>query len=160
MYRIANNLVKIPANQYLTAADASTWGHQQRFLVPYCSINAYNGSFFLSAVRLWNSLSASAISASINYGWFQNPHQCWYPKTVTLTNMLLTDFNDCIKNLHGRTFATRIHHLHHLPSSLSSSSTSSSSFITTLQISNCVSFTVHEKKQYSHIFSNSKYKTP
>ena len=59
MYRI----VEIPADQYLTAAGVSTWGHQQRFLVQYCSINTYKGSFFPSAVRLWNSLPASAISA-------------------------------------------------------------------------------------------------
>ena len=58
MYRIVNNLVEIPADQYLTAAGVSTRGHQQRFLVQYCSINAYKGSFFPSAVRL----PASAIS--------------------------------------------------------------------------------------------------
>ena len=63
IYRIVNDLVEIPADQYLTAAGVSTRGHQQRFLVQYCSINAYKGSFFLSAVRLWNSLPASAISA-------------------------------------------------------------------------------------------------
>ena len=61
--RIVNNLVEIPADQYLTAAGVLTRGHQQRFLVPYCSINAYKGSFFPSAVRLWNSLPASAIPA-------------------------------------------------------------------------------------------------
>ena len=48
MYRIVNNLVEIPADQYLTAAGISTRSHQQRFLVEYCSINAYNGSFFPS----------------------------------------------------------------------------------------------------------------
>ena len=63
MYRTVNNLVEIPADQYLTAAGVSTTGHQQRLLVQYCSINAYKGSFFSSAVRLWNSLPASTISA-------------------------------------------------------------------------------------------------
>ena len=63
MYRIVNNLVEIPADQYVTAAGVSTRGHQQRFLVQYCSINAYNGSFFPSAVCLWNRLPASAISS-------------------------------------------------------------------------------------------------
>ena len=62
MYRIVNNLVELPTDQYLTAAGVSTSGHQQRFLVQYCSINAYKGSFFPSAVRVWNSLPASAIS--------------------------------------------------------------------------------------------------
>ena len=37
MYRIVNNLVEIPADQYLTAAGVSTRGHQQRFLVQYPS---------------------------------------------------------------------------------------------------------------------------
>ena len=45
VYRIVSNLVEIPADQYLTAAGVSTRGHQQRFLVQYCSINAYKGSF-------------------------------------------------------------------------------------------------------------------
>ena len=63
MYRIAINLIEIPADQYLTATGISTRGRQQRFLVPYCSTNAYNGSFFPSAVCLWNSLPASAIAA-------------------------------------------------------------------------------------------------
>ena len=35
IYRTVNNLVEIPAQQYLTAAGVSTRGHQQRFLVPY-----------------------------------------------------------------------------------------------------------------------------
>ena len=51
MYRIVNNLVEIRADQYLTATGISSRGHHQRFLVPYCSINAYMGSFFPSAVR-------------------------------------------------------------------------------------------------------------
>ena len=63
MYQIVNNLVEIPADQYLTAAGVSTRGHKQWFVLQYCSINAYKGSFFLSAVRPWNSLPASAISA-------------------------------------------------------------------------------------------------
>ena len=46
MYLIVNNLVEIPANQYLTPTGVSTRGHQQRFLPYYCSVNAYQGSFF------------------------------------------------------------------------------------------------------------------
>ena len=63
MYRIVNNLVEIPANQYLTSTGVSTRGHQQRFLPYYCSVNAYQGSFFPSAIRLWNALPASTVSA-------------------------------------------------------------------------------------------------
>ena len=64
MYLIVNNLVEILADQCLTAAGVSTRGHQQRFLVLYCTINAYKGFFFSSPIRLWNSLPASVISAS------------------------------------------------------------------------------------------------
>ena len=63
MYRIVNNFVEIPANQYLTLTGVSTRGHQQRFLPYFCSVNAYHGSFFLSAIRLWNALPASTVSA-------------------------------------------------------------------------------------------------
>ena len=63
MYRIVNNLVEIPANQYLIPTGVSTRGHQQRFLPYYCSVNAYQGSFFPSAIRLWNALPASTVSA-------------------------------------------------------------------------------------------------
>ena len=63
MYKIVNNLVDIPADQYLTTAEASTRGHQQRYLVPFCSVNAYKGSFFPTAICLWNTLPASTISS-------------------------------------------------------------------------------------------------
>ena len=36
--------------------------HQQRFLVLFCSVNAYKGSFFPTATHLWNNLPASALS--------------------------------------------------------------------------------------------------
>ena len=62
MYRIINNLVDIPAEKYLIHSGTSTRGHETRFLVPYCSVNAYKSSFFPSAIRLWNSLPASAVT--------------------------------------------------------------------------------------------------
>ena len=63
MYRIINNLVDIPAEKYLTHSGTSTRGHETRFLVPYCSVNAYKSSFFPSTIRLWNSLPATAVTA-------------------------------------------------------------------------------------------------
>ena len=63
MYHIVNNLVEIPANQYLTPTGVSTRGHQKRFRLYYCSVNAYKGSFFPSAIRLWNALPANTVSA-------------------------------------------------------------------------------------------------
>ena len=63
MYRITNNLVDIPAEKYLIHSGTSTTGHETRFLVPYCSVNAYKSSFFPSTIRLLNSLPATAVTA-------------------------------------------------------------------------------------------------
>ena len=63
MYRIVNDLIDIPAENYLTHSGTSTRGHGTRFLVPYCSVNAYKSSFFPSTIRLWNSLPVSAVTA-------------------------------------------------------------------------------------------------
>ena len=63
MYRIVNDLIDIPAENYLTHSGTTTKGHGTRFLVPYCSVNAYKSSFFPSTIRLWNSLPVSAVTA-------------------------------------------------------------------------------------------------
>ena len=51
------------SEHYLTHSGTATRGHGIRFLVPYCSVNAYKNSFFPSTVRLWNSLPVSAVTA-------------------------------------------------------------------------------------------------
>ena len=43
-------IVKIPVNQYISTAGVSTRCHQQQFLVPFYSINAYSGSYFPTAI--------------------------------------------------------------------------------------------------------------
>ena len=58
MYRIVDDLIDIPAENYLTHSG----GHGTRFLVPYF-VNAYKSSFFPSTIRLWNSLPVSAVTA-------------------------------------------------------------------------------------------------
>ena len=63
MYRIVNNLIDIPPEKYLIHSGTSTREHETRFLVPYCSVNAYMSSFFPSKIRLWNSLPVSAVTA-------------------------------------------------------------------------------------------------
>ena len=63
MYRIVNDLIDIPAENYLIHSGTTTRGHGTRFLVPYCSVNAYKSSFFPSTIRLWNSLPVSAVTA-------------------------------------------------------------------------------------------------
>ena len=63
VYRIVNDLIDIPAENYLTHSGTTTRCHGTRFLVPYCSLNAYKSSFFPSTIRLWNSLPVSAVTA-------------------------------------------------------------------------------------------------
>ena len=62
MYRIVNDLIDNPAENYLTHSGTTTRGHGPWFLVPYCSVNAYKSSFFPSTIRLWNSLPVSAVT--------------------------------------------------------------------------------------------------
>ena len=88
MYRIANNLVEIPADQLLTATGVSTRGHQKRFLVQYCSINAYKGSLFPSAVsgivcppvpyqhQLWMTSRSSSVLVSRDRNCEQHAFSC------------------------------------------------------------------------------------
>ena len=71
MYRIVNNLIEIPAGQYLTATGVATRGHHQRYLPIYCSINAYKGPVFPPTVHLC---------------------RCRYHKIVIVNNVLI-DFN-------------------------------------------------------------------
>ena len=59
MYRIVNNLIDIPTEEYLIHFGTSTRVHETRFLVPNCFVDAYKSSFFPSTIRLWNSLPVS-----------------------------------------------------------------------------------------------------
>ena len=63
MYRIVNDLIDIPAENYLTHSSTTTRGHGTGFLVHYCFVNAYKSSFFPSTIQLWNSLPVSAVTA-------------------------------------------------------------------------------------------------
>ena len=62
MHRIVNNLVEIPAGQYLIVMGVAIRGHHQRHLSTYCSIKVYKGSFFPSTVHLWSGLPLRVIS--------------------------------------------------------------------------------------------------
>ena len=54
MYRIVNNLVEMPASITLQPIRTSrTRGHNHRYLMPYCSVDAYKFAFFPSEIRLW-----------------------------------------------------------------------------------------------------------
>lgn len=63
MFRIVNNLVDIPAQQYLQQTQSVTRGHFQPLYLPYCRTDTYRQSFFPSTIRLWNSLPNSLIVA-------------------------------------------------------------------------------------------------
>ena len=46
MYKIINNLIRIPANQFLTPVSSSTRNHHHHYKIPYSRINAHLFSFF------------------------------------------------------------------------------------------------------------------
>ena len=50
-YEIMNGLVDIPKTKF-TESNCTNTRNQGKFLIPYCRINAYKYSFFLSAARL------------------------------------------------------------------------------------------------------------
>ena len=62
MYKIVNGLVDVaPERPWLTPAPRQLRGHGQKFLVPSCKTNIMKGSFFPSAIRLWNDAPTEAI---------------------------------------------------------------------------------------------------
>ena len=91
IYRIVNNLVEIPAGQYLIATGTATREHHQHFLPIYCSISQQGTLLSINSPPPERSTCQSNISAS--FGRLQPPCGCRYPKTVIVTNMFLTGFN-------------------------------------------------------------------
>ena len=65
LYRITNNLVAIPAADYLRpqGASVSTRGHSRRFLQQWYSKTVMKESFFPTATVLWNRLPDSLVTA-------------------------------------------------------------------------------------------------
>ena len=65
MYKIVNGLVDVaPERPWLTPAPRQLRGHGQKFLVPSCKTNIMKGSFFPSAIRLWNDAPTEAVRAA------------------------------------------------------------------------------------------------
>ena len=60
MYRIVYNLVDIPASHLKPTI--SVRGHNMRHIVPYARTLAYQRSFFLDIIRIWNSLPQSVVN--------------------------------------------------------------------------------------------------
>ncbi|MCG7874753.1 MAG: hypothetical protein JAY78_00305 [Candidatus Thiodiazotropha taylori] len=63
VYRITYGLIDIPASTYLHPSTLSTRGHTLRYMNPYCRTDVYRHSFFPSAIRLWNQLPESIVTA-------------------------------------------------------------------------------------------------
>jgi hypothetical protein len=64
MYRIVHHhLMVIPSQMYLTPVTTrTTRGHDQQFQISFSRIQSHQNSYFPSAIRTWNNLSAVLIS--------------------------------------------------------------------------------------------------
>ena len=65
LFKIINNLVDIPAADYLTPAPSKTRSnHSKKILQPHTRTDTLKYSFFPRTTRLWNSLPAAVAEAS------------------------------------------------------------------------------------------------
>ena len=67
LFKILNDIVCIPADQYLVSISITGRRHQQRLKLkqdPFFNVNAYMNSFFPSAIDTWNKLPDTAINAA------------------------------------------------------------------------------------------------
>ena len=62
LYRVVNQLVAIPVEQYLRPSATYTRGHDQKFFMGYCRTNTMKFSF-PDAARRWNQLPSSSTVA-------------------------------------------------------------------------------------------------
>ena len=56
IYKIRNRLIAILAEPYLVAVTRETHGYQIKYIHLAYRLNVYGYPFFLSAVRLWNTV--------------------------------------------------------------------------------------------------------
>ena len=64
MYKVMKGDVDLtPPPGLIQPNTRSTRGHQQKLRVPYSRTDTYKHSFFPSAIRLWNTLEPSAVTA-------------------------------------------------------------------------------------------------
>ena len=62
MFKITRNLVSIPKSHYLIPCTSSTRHHSSTYKLPYSRVNSHLFSFFLSSIRLWNSLDNETVN--------------------------------------------------------------------------------------------------
>ena len=61
MYRIVDGLIAIRVSLYMTPNTQNTRGHGCKFRVPVGCVDAFNYSFFPTAIRIWNQLPAAVV---------------------------------------------------------------------------------------------------
>ena len=67
LFKILNDIVCIPADQYLVSIPNTGRRHQQRLKLkqhPFLNVNAFMNSFFPSVIDIWNKLPDTAINAA------------------------------------------------------------------------------------------------
>lgn len=80
MYKIANGLVGIPANQYLIPVNIVTRKqHSLSYLIPHSRCNYHLYSFFPSTIRLWNSLPQYIVNQNSLDAFKSNIQTLHYP---------------------------------------------------------------------------------
>ena len=62
MFRVVNSFMDILATP-LQPTGATTRGHTQRFLTPFCHIKSYQEPFFPAIIVLWNSFPQHIVEA-------------------------------------------------------------------------------------------------
>ena len=63
IYKMANELVDIPASQYLIQAPRRPKDHNKKYHQPSTSTSYYKNSFFPRTITVWNRLPATAAEA-------------------------------------------------------------------------------------------------
>ena len=67
LFKILNDIIFIPADQYLVSIFNTGRRHQQRLKLkqdPFFNVNAFMNSFFPSVIDTWNKLPDTAINAA------------------------------------------------------------------------------------------------
>jgi len=64
IYKMVNDIVDIDTSHILIKPKRATRGHANKFMVPHTRTNVLLYSFFPSAIRIWNSVPNSVISAT------------------------------------------------------------------------------------------------
>ena len=114
LYKIQHQLVAIPAATYLVPSTRSMRGHDIRYLQPHTRILIYKYSFFLTVIRLWNTLPATVVGSLTLEQFTRDITEIRLtPQTVpvvfTSFNLHFSDFGTCTYSLVNRTLRFLTH---------------------------------------------------